>query len=65
MQIGKGITILAVGVLALVLYTQFGYPNAVSTTVIVQYPKTNLKSTLLTVRGDNCGLTWNSGLKLT
>jgi hypothetical protein len=58
------LAITAITALVLLLFKQYSEPNAVDALIVVKYPKANLKSTLLTVRGNNCGMSWTKGFQL-
>lgn len=39
-------------------------PNAPNVHIVVRYPKTNLLSSIVSIRGSGCGLTWTKGALL-
>jgi hypothetical protein len=56
--------VLLSAIVTISLYSSLTDKNALNTHIVVRYPKANLQSSLITIRGDNCGLTWNKGFLL-
>lgn len=53
------VLVILVGILVASIYLDS--PNAPNTHIVVRYPKANLQSSLISIRGSGCGLTWNKG----